>query len=80
MGEDMKAMRKKLHPPLYASELKSNQSYVQQIAEVIAAVIEYEVAIIDNNLEVIAGTGKYKGEIGVFYGKKSITPMEVILY
>jgi len=73
MGEDMKAMRKKLHPPLYASELKSNQSYVQQIAEVIAAVIEYEVAIIDNNLEVIAGTGKYKGEIGVFYGKKSIT-------
>lgn len=73
MGEAMKAIRKKLHSPMYASELKSNQSYVQQIAEVIAAVIEYEVAIIDNNLEVIAGTGKYEGEIGVFYGKNSIT-------
>ncbi len=55
------------------SELKINQSYVQQIAEVIAAVIEFEVAIIDNNLEVIAGTGKYKGEIGIVYGKGSIT-------
>ena len=66
-------MRKKIHSSLHASELKSNQSYVQQIAEVIAAVIEYEVAIIDNNLEVIAGTGKYKSEIGVFYGKNSIT-------
>ena len=66
-------MREKLNSPLFASELKSNQSYVQQIAEVIAAVIDYEVAIIDNNFEVIAGTGKYKGEIGIFYGKESIT-------
>jgi len=55
------------------SQLKLNQSYVQQIAEVIAAVIEFEVAIIDNNFEVIAGTGKYKNEIGIFYGKESIT-------
>ena len=69
----MKAMREKLHSPLFASELKSNQTYVQQIAEVIAAVIEYEIAIIDNNLEVIAGTGKYKGEIGIFYEKECIT-------
>ncbi|MCO1602569.1 sigma-54 interaction domain-containing protein [Desulfosporosinus nitroreducens] len=55
------------------SELKLNKSYVQQIAEVIAAVIEFEVAIIDNNLEVIAGTGKYQSEIGFVYGKGSIT-------
>ena len=70
----MKAKREKLHSPLLLmSELKSNQSYVQQIAEVIAAVIEFEVAIIDNKLEVIAGTGEYKSEIGIVYGKGSIT-------
>ncbi|MCO1604557.1 sigma-54-dependent Fis family transcriptional regulator [Desulfosporosinus nitroreducens] len=69
----MKTMREKLHSPLFASELKTNQSYVQQIAEVIAAVIEFEVVIIDNNLEVIAGTGKYQSEIGFVYGKESIT-------
>ncbi|MBC2722977.1 MAG: sigma 54-interacting transcriptional regulator, partial [Desulfosporosinus sp.] len=55
------------------SELKTYQSYVQQIAEVIAAVIEFAVVIIDNNLEVIAGTGKYQSEIGFIYGKESIT-------
>lgn len=66
-------MREEYNSALFASELKSNQTYVQQIAEVIAAVIKHEVAIIDNNFEVIAGTGKYKGEIGVFYGKESIT-------
>lgn len=69
----MKGMREEYNSALFASELKSNQTYVQQIAEVIAAVIKHEVAIIDNNFEVIAGTGKYKGEIGVFYGKESIT-------
>ncbi|MBC2722984.1 sigma 54-interacting transcriptional regulator [Desulfosporosinus sp.] len=61
----------KLSSPM--SELKINQSYVQKIAEVIAAVIEFEVAIIDKNLEVIAGTGNYKSEIGFVYGKGSIT-------
>ncbi|KGK86543.1 hypothetical protein DP73_16590 [Desulfosporosinus sp. HMP52] len=55
------------------SELKLNQTYVQQIAEAIAAVIEFEVAIIDRNMEVIAGTGKYQSEIGLVYGKESIT-------
>lgn len=55
------------------SELKLNQTYIQQIAEVIAAVIEFEVAIIDRNLEVIAGTGRYHCEIGFVYGKASIT-------
>ena len=58
---------------LLMSEIKINQSYVQQVAEVIAAVIEFEVAIIDKNLEVIAGTGKYRGEIGIVYGEGSIT-------
>ncbi|WP_042331202.1 sigma-54 interaction domain-containing protein [Desulfosporosinus orientis] len=55
------------------SELKLNQAYVQQIAEVIAAVIEFEVVIIDSNTEVIAGTGKYQSEIGFVYGKESIS-------
>jgi len=66
-------MRENLYSPLFASELESNQSYVQQIADVISAVIEFEVAIIDDNLKVIAGTGKYKSEIGIVYGKGSIT-------
>lgn len=55
------------------SELKLNKTYIQQIAEVIAAVIEFEVAIIDRNLEVIAGTGRYQCEIGFVYGEASIT-------
>ncbi|WP_291349282.1 sigma 54-interacting transcriptional regulator [Desulfosporosinus sp.] len=72
MGEVIKATRDKLCSP-FMSELKTYQSYVQQIAEVIAAVIEFAVVIIDNNLEVIAGTGKYQSEIGFIYGKESIT-------
>lgn len=57
----------------HTSELKLNKPFVQQITEVISAVIEFEVVIIDNNLEVIAGTGKYESEIGLIYGTGSIT-------
>ncbi|WP_240984249.1 sigma-54 interaction domain-containing protein [Acididesulfobacillus acetoxydans] len=55
------------------SYFKANQYFVQQTAEAIAAVVEFEVAIIDNNLEVIAGTGCYKDQIGTVYGEGSIT-------
>ncbi|MDW7673369.1 MAG: sigma 54-interacting transcriptional regulator [Bacillota bacterium] len=55
------------------SILKGIKSYVQQVAEAIAAVIDFEVAIIDNKLEVVAGTGKYQREIGNIYGENSIT-------
>ena len=66
-------MQGKLRRLISVSELKQNQAYVQQISEVIAAVLEFEVAIIDNKMEVIAGTGKYKEEIGTVYGIGSIT-------
>jgi transcriptional regulator with PAS, ATPase and Fis domain len=55
------------------SVLKGIKSFVQQVAEAIAAVIDFEVAIIDRNLEVVAGTGNYKEEIGNIYGENSIT-------
>lgn len=66
------------------SELKFNQVNVQQICEVVAAVLEFEVVIIDERLEVIAGTGKYGHEVGTVYGTSSITgkllPTEDINY
>jgi len=55
------------------SVLKGIKSFVQQVAEAIAAVIDFEVAIIDRNLEVVAGTGNYKEEVGNVYGENSIT-------
>ncbi|KLU62705.1 limonene hydroxylase [Peptococcaceae bacterium CEB3] len=55
------------------SYFKANQYFVQQTADAIAAVVEFEVAIIDSNLEVIAGTGCYKDQVGTVYGEGSIT-------
>lgn len=55
------------------SNLKSIQDFAQKVVEAIAAVIDYEVAIIDENLEVIAGTGIYQEQIGFVYGEGSIT-------
>ncbi len=67
------------------SRLKAMKDFAQKIVEAIAAVIDYEVAIIDDNLEVIAGTGKYREQVGFVYGEGSITskllqssPQEVI--
>ncbi|MCK8823722.1 sigma-54 interaction domain-containing protein [Fuchsiella alkaliacetigena] len=53
--------------------LKEMQIFVQQVADAFAAVLDYEVAIIDDNLEVIAGTGRYREEIGIKYGPGSMT-------
>lgn len=55
------------------SRLKSIKDFAQKVVEAIAAVIDYEVAIIDDNLEVIAGTGIYQDQIGFVYGEGSIT-------
>ena len=45
-------------------ELLKIQSTLQQIAEAISSVIEIDVTITDKNLVRIAGTGKYKQQIG----------------
>ena len=45
-------------------ELKDIHSTVQQIAEAISSVIEIDVTVTDQNLVRIAGTGKYKSQIG----------------
>ncbi|TGE37981.1 AAA family ATPase [Desulfosporosinus fructosivorans] len=53
--------------------LKSVQTYIQRVADAFAAVLDFEVAIVDEYLEVIAGTGKYKDQIGIIYGSGSIS-------
>ena len=52
--------------------LKSIQDYIQRVADAFAAVLDYEVAIVGESLEVLAGTGKYKDQIGTVYGSGSI--------
>jgi PAS domain S-box-containing protein len=54
-------------------KLKSVQSYIQRVADAFAEVLDFEVAIVDEFLEVIAGTGKYKDQVGVIYGSGSIS-------
>lgn len=54
-------------------KLKSVQSYIQCVADAFAAVLDYEVAIVDESLEVIAGTGKYKDQVGIIFGSGSIS-------
>ncbi len=53
------------------SRLKSIQTYIQRVADAFAAVLVFEVAIVDEHLEVIAGTGKYRDQVGIFYGSGS---------
>lgn len=54
-------------------DLKSVQTYIQRVADAFAAVLDFEVAIVDEYLEVLAGTGKYKDQIGIVYGSGSIS-------
>lgn len=54
-------------------KLKSVQGYIQRVADAFAEVLDFEVAIVDEYLEVIAGTGKYKDQVGVIYGSGSIS-------
>jgi transcriptional regulator with PAS, ATPase and Fis domain len=44
--------------------LKTIQPFVQQIVEAMSTVLEVEITIVDKELERIAGTGKFKSEIG----------------
>ena len=54
------------------SNLKSVQDYIQRVADAFAAVLDFEVAIVDEHLEVIAGTGKYKDQVGIIYGSGTV--------
>ncbi len=54
-------------------ELKSIKEFLQQVADAFAAVLPVELAIIDSDLEVISGTGRYKREIGVVYEEGCMT-------
>lgn len=54
-------------------DLKSVQTYIQRVADAFAAVLDFEVAIVDEYLEVLAGTGKYKDQIGIIYDSGSIS-------
>jgi sigma-54 dependent transcriptional regulator, acetoin dehydrogenase operon transcriptional activator AcoR len=58
---------------IYKPDLKSVQDYIQRVADAFAAVLDFEVAIVDENLEVIAGTGQYRDQIGIIYGSGSIS-------
>ncbi len=53
--------------------LKDIKGFLQQVSDAFAAVLDVELAIIDNNLEVIAGTGWYKKEVGVVYNEDCTT-------
>ncbi|CVK18097.1 MULTISPECIES: sigma-54-dependent Fis family transcriptional regulator [Sporomusa] len=53
-------------------DLKSIQDYIQRVADAFAAVLDYEVAVVGEYLEVLAGTGKYKDQIGTVYGSGTI--------
>jgi transcriptional regulator with PAS, ATPase and Fis domain len=54
-------------------KLKDVKEFCQQVADAFASVLDYEVAIIDNDLEVVAGTGRYHEEISTQYGPGSMT-------
>ncbi|MCK8825352.1 sigma-54 interaction domain-containing protein [Fuchsiella alkaliacetigena] len=42
------------------SKLKGIGSFIQQVADAFAAVLDYEIGIVDQDLEFIAGTGTYR--------------------
>ncbi len=54
-------------------ELKNIQDFLQQVSGAFAAAVDIEMAIIDSNLEVIAGTGRYEKEIGFVYSEGCMT-------
>lgn len=55
------------------SRLLAIQDFTQQMVDAISAVIDFDVAIIDDSISLVAGSGKYKNRIGYNYGKGSIT-------
>lgn len=55
------------------SELELVQGFIQQVVEAIAAVVEVEVMIIDENLTLVAATGSIRYEIGSHFDAGSLT-------
>lgn len=49
------------------------EQFVQQVVEAIAAVLEVEVMVIDDQFQLLAATGRLEGEIGVKYNRGSLT-------
>ncbi|MFZ5754675.1 MAG: sigma-54-dependent Fis family transcriptional regulator [Bacillota bacterium] len=49
------------------------KEFVQQAAKVIAATLEVEVVIIDDQLSIVAGTGVYEERVGSVFEKNSIS-------
>ncbi|ADL13359.1 hypothetical protein [Acetohalobium arabaticum] len=55
------------------SKLKEIEDFIQQVADAFAAVLDYEICIVDDDLEVLVGTGKYQEEINDRGGPGCIT-------
>lgn len=45
------------------SKLKNVKEFIQQVADAFAAVLDYEICVVDDELEVLVSTGKYEKEI-----------------
>ena len=50
----------------YYMALLNIKETVQQVADAITASIELETEIVDQNLMIVGGTGRYKKKIGTF--------------
>lgn len=55
------------------TELQEIQNYICHIIDSIAEVLGIEISIIDNELNIIAGTGRYKQQAGKKIGSKTIS-------
>lgn len=49
------------------------QEFIQQTVDAISGVIDFDVAIIDDSISLVAGSGKYKNKIGYNFGNGSVT-------
>ncbi len=54
-------------------ELKSIQSFLQQVTGAFAGVVDIEIGIISNKLEVVAGSGYFEKEVGAIYDEGCMT-------
>lgn len=52
-------------------ELKKIYDNVQNISEAISSAMKVDVTVVDNHMERIAGTGRYREQIGLFVDEKS---------
>ena len=49
------------------SRLLTIQEFIQQTVDAISGVIDFDVVIIDEEISLVAGSGKYKNKIGNNY-------------